>query len=327
MINVNKIDVLANLSTDMKKVLAKQEELSKDVFVTEGKTFDDLRRDYISNRKFWNKGGPTVEKTEDHIINTRHGDIKVRFYYPNTSLNNPCIVYIHGGGFVVGNLDTHNRIMRTIATYSEAVVIGVDYTLSPEAKFPRAIEEIADTIEYIRKHSKEFGINKDIMGIAGDSGGANLSLVVSNYLRDEYNDNSFIKTLLLYYGSFGLTDSASIRSLGGPWDGLSIADLNYYLTLYVNDISQREHKYINCYNADLKKSMPACYLACGDMDPLLDDNRLLYEVLTRNGVTAKYTELKGLLHSFIHYAEMLDDAVKVLKESCEFFKQNNNVRY
>lgn len=238
----------------------------------------------------------------------------------------PAIVYVHGGGFVLGNLETHDRICRVLAHDADAIVIAVDYHLSPEAKYPSAVEEVAFALEHLHNHGDYYGVDGDHLAMAGDSGGAHLNLASTLYLREEKGDASFVKCLLLYYGWFGLQDSASMRLLGGPWDGLTEEDWQYYLKLYAQDPAElASERYANLFLNDLSHDMPACYIAAAEFDPLKDDSRCLFEICKQYGIPCEYEVFKGTIHAFLHYTRKLDAAKDALEHGATFFRQTLGV--
>ena len=317
---LNKVDVFSKMTEDMKRVLDKQEELSQSAFATDV-GFSEMRENYIKERTFWNEGGPDVTKIVNDYISGPHGEIPVRYYYPIENDNMPAIIYIHGGGFVVGSLDTHDRIMRIIANKTKAVVVGVDYKLSPEAKFPVALEECVAVAEYIHENGSNHSIDGQKIVFAGDSGGANLSFAANLYLRDEKKDNSYIKGMLLYYGAYGLKDSISMRLLGGPWDGLTKSDLDYYYDCYIRNEDDKESKYFNCFNADLSYGIPPSYIASAELDPLIDDSKLLANIMKNSGQTYLYEEFTGVIHAFLHHSRILKDAELAMENGAKFIKE------
>ncbi|MCT4563824.1 MAG: acetyl esterase [Maledivibacter sp.] len=317
----NKLNVFSRMTKQMKEVLRIQDERAKDAFVT-GDDFDELREAYVIERKYWNEGGPSVENIRNMTINGPHGDIPIRIYYPNKKSINSCCVFIHGGGFVVGNMDTHDRIMRTLSNYADVAVIGIDYRLSPENKFPVALEECVALVEYLHNYGENHGIDGNNISLAGDSGGASLSLATTLFLRNKKEDISYITSLILYYGGFGLKDSMSMRLFGGPWDGLTRKDINYYCNCYVKNEGDKDNPYLDCLSADLTYGIPSTYICVGDLDPLLDDSLALEKILTENGIKCKCDVYKGLLHSFLHYSKILEEAKDALKKGAEFMKEN-----
>ena len=331
---MNKLDVLNLISPQMKEILAMEDQLGGDANDTSC-GFEQMRENYVAGRRYWVQGGPEMAETLDRELAGPHGSFKVRFYYPTEEAKAayeshagllPAIVYVHGGGFVLGNLDTHDRICRVLAHDADAIVMAVDYHLSPEAKYPSAVEEVAFAREHLHNHGDYYGVDGDRLAMAGDSGGAHLNLASTLYLREENGDASFVKCLLLYYGWFGLQDSASMRLLGGPWDGLTEEDWQYYLKLYAEDPAKlASERYANLFLNDLSRDMPACYIAAAEFDPLKDDSRCLAEICKQYGVPCEYEVFKGTIHAFLHYTRKLDAAKDALEHGATFFRQTLGV--
>ena len=317
---INKQNPYPLLSEGMRRVIDYQAENAKDAFVTDC-TWDELRAKYVQERRFWNEGGPEAYKTVETTVEGPIGPVPVRIYYPDAAPTHHAVVFIHGGGFTVGSVDTHDRMMRCVMESSGCAVIGVDYHLAPEAKFPIPLYESAAVIRHFHEHGEQFGILPDRMAIGGDSGGANLALAANLYLRDAFGGNDYISALLLYYGSFGMMDSASYRLFGTELDGMRKADMAYYISCYLDpEAHDEENPYFVTLNNDLTHGVPATYLCCGDLDPLLDDSRALEHILRVHGVRTQFEIVPGALHAFMHYGRMMDEAVQCLKHSGEFFK-------
>lgn len=327
---MNKLDVLSLIDPQMKAVLAKEDELAGDANDT-NVGFELLRENYVVGRAYWCEGGPVMAKQVDAAIVGPHGDIPVRYYYPTEETvaacvdgrpESPAIVYVHGGGFVLGNLDTHDRICRVLAQNAGVVVAAVDYRLSPEAKFPSAVEEVAAVASYLHEQGARHGVDGERLSFAGDSGGAHLGLAATMYLRAERGGSGFVKCCLLYYGWFGLADSSSMRLLGGPWDGLTEADWQFYRQLYANDPAELERSpYANLFLNDMTRDMPACYIAAAEYDPLRDDSATLAAICEQYGVPSRYEVFEGVIHAFLHYTKMLDAANDALEHGASFYRQ------
>ena len=316
----NKLDIFSYMTKEMKEVLEVQKELAKDGFST-GDDFAILREEYEKERKFWNEDAPELSKVFDKTIEGPHGDISIRFYCPNEKKINRCAIFIHGGGFVVGSPNTHDRMIRFFAKDSDCLVVAVDYRLAPEYKFPVAIEECARVVEYLRANANEYGVDKDSISLAGDSGGANLCLATTLYLRDREDDISYIKSLLLFYGLFGLKDSPARRVLGGTWDGLTKEDLEYYESCYLRNEEDKTHPYYDCLNADLSYNIPPTYLAIADLDPLMDDSYALEKILKEHKVPCEVETYKGMLHAFLHYTKLIPEANEAIKSAANFLNR------
>lgn len=314
----NKLPVWDLMSDQMRAVVEKSAELAPTANDTSG-GFEAMRTAYTTERRYWNQGGPEMEKTTDTIVSTPAGEVAVRFHYPSTATVNPVLIYIHGGGFILGNLDTHDRIMRILANESGATVVGVDYALSPEAKFPTALYQCAWLAAHLHIEGAQYNIDPNQMGFAGDSGGALMSLASYLFLRNEIGDASYIRALLLYYGMYGLRDSVSRRLLGGSWDGLTEEDLKYYMDCYLANPDDLRSPYVDCLSADLSQ-VPPCFILGAELDPLLDDSAALAAILTRHGRTHTHVIYPGVIHAFLHNSRHLYAAHEALYQGACFFR-------
>ncbi|WP_253724460.1 acetyl esterase [Sporosarcina sp. HYO08] len=315
---MNKLDAYKMMTPKMREVLKKQAELVGDAFSTDV-TYEEMRDNYTKERKYWNAGGPEPQRTVNVEVEGPHGTFATRIHYPKKRTGKGAIVFIHGGGFTVGNLDTHSKVMRLLMEEAESVVIGIDYHLAPEYQYPVQVEECAFLVEWLRSRAEQYEIDPNDIALAGDSAGANLSLATVLYLRDQQKDISSIRALLLYYGTYGLTDSTSFRLLGGDYDGLRREDLNAYLKMYIGG-ENGDLRYFDCVSNDLTEGIPPCYIACGEVDPLRDDSRLLYEMLTHYEQKAVLEEFKGMIHAFLHYSCMLPEATEAIRNGANFYK-------
>ena len=322
---VNKLDPRLKLSEGMRKVIEWQDAHAKGAFDT-GCSYEEMRRRYVEERRFWNEGGPEAAKTVETTVEGPIGPVPVRIYYPDAAPQHHAVVFIHGGGFTVGNNDTHDRMMRSIMASSGCAVIGVEYHLSPEAKFPIPMYECAAVVRYFHESGAQFGILPDRMAIGGDSGGGKLSLATNLYLRDAFGGNDYISALLLYYPGLGLTDGVAHRLQGSELDGMRRCDLDAYKNNYMPEGADMENPYYQIVNADLTHGMPATYLCCGDLDPLLDDSNFLATVLSDRGVPVQLDVVPGVLHAFMHYGRMMPEAVECLEHSGAFFKAQLNAQ-
>ncbi|MFD1507588.1 acetyl esterase [Georgenia yuyongxinii] len=308
-------DVLPLLTEPMREVLRIQSR--QNVGSTRETTPAEQRRQYAAERAYWNEGGPTMAETVDDLVAGPHGPLTVRWHRPEGAVRS-VIVFIHGGGFVVGGLDTHDRIMRALAADSGAVVVGVDYSLSPEAKFPQAVHECAAAARHVAERAHEHGVAEGAISLAGDSGGASLALAATLLLRDQGGPE--VESLLLYYGMYGLVDSRSRRRLGNEWDGLTPSDLEFYLKAYTSGSQDLADPYLDCLGADLSFGLPPTYLLAATLDPLLDDTLALMDALEEYGVPHQLRLVDGVLHGFLHYSRLLPEAVEALAEGAAFHR-------
>ena len=320
----NKIDVLSRISPQMSAVLAQEDALAGDANDTSA-GFAQMRENYVAGRAWWNEGAPELACVVDDAVEGPSGAIAVRRYYPRplaAGETSPAIVYVHGGGFVLGNLDTHDRICRILAERAGVPVVAVDYRLSPEARYPSAVREAAAVASFLHREGAGWGIDGGRLAFAGDSGGAHLGLAATLYLREECGGADFVRCLLLFYGWFGLTDSASMRLLGGPWDGLAEEDWQFYMGLYAeNPETLAQEPYANLFLNDLTRDVPACYIAAAEFDPLRDDSACLAAICEQYGIPCRYEVFEGVIHAFLHYTKMLDVANDALDHAVAFYRE------
>lgn len=304
------------------RVLEMQAEYA-DAFDTQAGSYEEMRAAYREERKMWNSGGPEMAETIEYKIPYEGYTVPVRLLRPVKAEKLPVIFFMHGGGFVEGDNDTHGLVQRKLAAYSGCAVMGIDYSLSPEVKYPVAIEECVAVCKYVTEHAEEYGIDPDKIGFAGDSGGANMSMGVCMHLRDDGFDMSRIKGNILYYGPYGLKSSISRSYHGGLWDGMREEDLEFYWEIYLGKgVDQLDCPYFDILVNDLTHDVPPCFLVTAELDPVRDDSKVLYEILKNNGIQAEYHEYKGALHAFIHYSKVMDDAEDALRRGAHFFAHN-----
>lgn len=297
-------DIVDSMSAQMKEVLAVQAHRAE--FCTRAgedaaATFTGdcptpreivvMRAAYRAERTFWNEGGPRMHRTVDEHILAAGVEVPIRIHYPTAEAIVPAIVFLHGGGFTVGDLDTHDRIMRVIAASSGAAVIGVDFSLAPEARFPQALDETVGVIDHLVHYGHTFGIDGRRLIVAGDSAGAMLTMGAAILLRDDPESvgaatDSFaaLRCLIMFYGGHGLNDSASRRLFGGHWDGMSPADLAALRSMYLTSVDQLHLPVVNHLDADLS-GLPPVFITVAGLDPLRDDSRALSVRLRRAGTS------------------------------------------
>lgn len=312
----NKINVLDLISPEMQSVMRFYAENPSPAPLDA--TYNGMRQAYIEDRKYWNSEAPTMHSIHDIQVPTKYGNILTRIFQPIESPS-ATLFYLHGGGFILGNLQTHERIMLLLALYSGCTVIGVDYSLSPEARYPQAIEEISMVYQYYQQNAEQYNINMQQTGCAGDSAGAMLSLASVLWLRDNVIECANIKAVLLWYGLYGLQDSISRRLYGGEWDGLQKQDLEDYDNAYLGEAGDREAPYYCLFNNDLTYGIPPCYIASAEFDPLLDDSLALFRTLDANDIPCEYKMYPGTLHAFLHYSRMMQISDEAIRDGANYF--------
>jgi acetyl esterase len=261
---------------------------------------DEARAVAEAVRAPWRAGGPAMARTEERLAPTSSGEVKVRIHDPGVASPAPALIYLHGGGFTLFSLDTHDRLMREYAAAGAFVVVGVDYPLSPEARYPRALDQIVEVVDWLRGPAAgALGVDPDRIAIGGDSAGANLSLAAALRLRDRGSPGA-LRALLLNYGAFGAPCSdASEAAFGGPTAVLNRAEMDYYMANYLGAADAlAADPYARPYLAELA-GLPPAFLAIPDRDVLAEQSRDMAGRFRSAGVPVEAREYAGATHSFL----------------------------
>lgn len=262
----------------------------------------------------WRKGGPVIP-ARDIAVPTQHGEVRVRLFAP-PELHRPAptLIYLHGGGFAVFSLETHDRIMREYAA-AGMVVAGVDYSLSPEARYPVALEETVSVIDWLAEHGAGEGVDPARLAIGGDSAGANLSLAAALTLRDRERPSP-LRALVLNYGFFDIDrDTHSNALYGGPDELLTTEELAGYMADYIRHEADLRDPLVQPSLARLHDLPPSLHIVA-ECDPLADSCREMAARMLREGSRAELHVFKGATHSFL-------EAVSVSSQARSAFARTN----
>ena len=305
------------LDPQMIAVMEKRATLTGKAGDLAGLTLDEIRNAYNTERAWWNEIKPRMHEVLNTSVAGPVRDIPIRIYKPTDLTQTSTLVYLHGGGWVVGNLDTHDRVMRLLADFSGARVVGVDYALSPEYRFPVAINEVRAVIEWLQVRGESYGLDSSRLGIGGDSAGANMAVAVTQLCHQQNVD--IIEFLLLYYGAYGLTESASWQQYGNTEFEFTPEEKEFYLKSYLSDTEERSDPRFKVLNGNIDL-LPTTFIAAAECDPLQDDSTALYQAMRAAGRPAILKIYRGVLHSFIHYSRMLDKASEALRDGANALK-------
>lgn len=245
----------------------------------------------------FNDGQPAVARVEDVIIAGPGGGLRLRFYGPEGAAGRGAVLYIHGGGWFACNVDTHDRMLRSLADETGVSVVGVDFRLSPEHPFPAAFDDCRAAWNWLQDHAAELSIDAARVAVAGDSAGANLALALTVALRDACTVMPAGGALL--YGCFapGL-DTESMRSFGAGGYGLTAERMAWYWDNYLGPAKADPPVLATPLHADLA-GLPPQFLGIAEADTVADDSRLLFARLHAAGVPATLTVWRGAAHGFL----------------------------
>lgn len=273
-----------------------------------------MRERFNEDVSGWNLDLPDMHNIEDFQIETEAGLVPVRLYDPvsrNTQL--PCLVFIHGGGWIVGDLETNERTMRLLAIRSGIRVLSVDYPLAPENKFPAGLDACVAVTRWVYRNGRDWGINPDRLGVGGDSAGGNLALATALELRNA-GENWLKLGLMIYPALSPHADTESHQSFGQGEFGLGTDAMHYFWSEYLADASQRNDPRAVPLLADMH-SMPPMYIVTAGLDALTDDSRALEQKLKESGIEVNHRHYPGMIHGFFSMALFLDVAEKAVTEA------------
>jgi acetyl esterase len=260
----------------------------------------------------WTRGGPAMQKTWNIDVPTRHGSVRVRIHKPSAGVL-PALVYLHGGGWTVFSIDTHDRLMREYAARSGCTVAGVEYALSPERKFPTPLEQVVDVIEWLGRQGADFGIDARKLAIGGDSAGGNLSIAACLSLRDAGKPRA-ISAMLLNYGAFTTECSAdACARYGGPEYMLTCAEMAQYWRNYQRTEADASDP-LMCPLLARLEGLPPAFLTIAECDILAEQSLDMAQRLRKAGVRTTSVVYPGASHSFLEAMSISSLSTRALAE-------------
>ena len=271
-------------------------------------------------RARWRAGGPAMQRTVDLAAPTPTGSLPIRLYDPGSPAPGPALIYLHGGGFTLFSIETHDRLMREYAAAGNFRVIGVDYPLSPEAPYPRALDQLVSLAKWLDGgEAGKLGVDASRIAFGGDSAGANLALATTLRLRDE---GAVLrpKALLLNYGGYGAVCSDESEALyGGPDAVLNRAEMDYY---YANDLGERRtdpDPYARPILASLE-NLPPAFLVIPQCDVLTEQSLTIAARMEAAGGLVTSKVYPGATHSFLEAMSVAKVAREAIADSAAWLR-------
>lgn len=244
-------------------------------------------------RQPWRSGGPDMAETIE--LSLEESGKGLRIYRPTSDRVLPALIYLHGGGWSSFSLDTHDRLMREYAAQSGGAVIGVDYSLSPEVRFPVALDEIRVAVDWLHRHGAQHDITPESAIIGGDSAGANLALASAMRFRDE--GQSPFGGLLLNYGAFDERVRDSHGRYGGAEYMLTADEMDWFWRNYRGD-DRTVHPLATPLNGRFDQ-LPSAFFCIAQCDILADENHEVAARIKRAGSPVEVQVYEGATHSFL----------------------------
>lgn len=288
----------------------------------ENMNVETARENFLESRKSLKEIRVEVDSIKNCIINYNHLTIPIRIYTPEGIGPFPVLVYFHGGGFVLGNLDSVDNLCRYLCKYSERVVVSVDYRLAPENPYPAAIEDAISSICWINDNKDKINATSSNIAVAGDSAGGNLAAQAAILLRD--SKEIIINSQWLFYPWLDFRLDSKSHELYGEGYNLTTKELEWYMSLYLPpNIDKNSPSVSPLFQKDLRE-LPDSFIVTAQYDPLQDDGAQYAIALLEAGNSVDYTCIKSLTHSFLNMTGEIDEAKEVLYQIATKMKQRNN---
>ena len=276
---------------------------------THTQTPEAARQYYRERRYLTQPEAPAVALVQDLVATVAHGTIALRLYRPAGSALDallPALVFFHGGGWVIGDLDTHDVLCRELANGSGCSVVSVDYRLGPEQRFPAAVDDCIAATVWAQRNAAALGIDGTRLAVGGDSAGGNLAAVVAIALRD--SGEVALDYQLLIYPATDMRRTAPSHTTNAQGYLLTADTMAYFHDHYIDDTQHdTDWRASPLLHQDLGKLPPALVLTAG-YDPLRDEGLAYAQRLSDAGNRATHICFERQIHGFITMGRVIDEA-------------------
>jgi acetyl esterase len=277
----------------------------------------EARAFYLERRAATQPAPPPVAEVRALVADGPHGAIPMRLYSPLGAAADaalPALVYLHGGGWVIGDLDTHDVLCRSLANGAGCAVVSVDYRLGPEYRFPAAVDDAIAATRWVHGQAASLGLDAARLAVGGDSAGGNLAAVVAIVARDA--GDLPLAFQLLVYPATDMRRGHPSHEANGQGYLLTTDSMRYYHDHYIDDARHDlDWRASPLLHTDLSRLPPALVLTAG-FDPLRDEGMAYAEALTAAGNRAAYVCFERQIHGFITMGKVLDEANTAVALCC-----------
>ena len=265
-----------------------------------GMSIDDLRKGLLLDNELTGEG-PRNIITSNTVIKNRLGqNIDSRIYRNPNIKTDKTLLYLHGGGWVSCDIDTHDTFCKYLTNYGDVNVISINYRLAPENKYPAALEDIEDVIDWIHdEHNKELQTNSNFIGIAGDSAGGNLTAAISLKMRDIGKDNISLQ-VIIYGAVSGDTTSESYKQYGDSPYRLKKETMEWFWQQYIPSKPDIPVEYLEPIKAKDFKNLPNALIFTSEHDVLRDEAEEYAGILKNNNNSVYLKRFDNLPHGFVN---------------------------
>jgi acetyl esterase len=254
----------------------------------------------------------SVKRVEDRNIPGPGGDIPIRLYYPSGDAPFPVMVYFHGGGWVIGDLDTHHAFCHALAKAGNCLVVSVDYRLAPEHRYPSAVEDAYAATRWVAENVEAIQADPDRFAVCGDSAGGHLAAVVSMMARDRKGPRIDLQILIYPITDCSFDTTSYIENKEGY--NLTRDLMIWFWNHFLNDESEADDPYVSPLREQNLSGLPQALILTAEYDPLRDEGEAYAKKLQEAGVKVTLSHYPGMIHAFIRMTAQLDKAKEALDE-------------
>jgi acetyl esterase len=257
-----------------------------------------------------------VASVEDIEVPGPDGPLPARVYRPESERPVPTVVLFHGGGWVIGDLETHDNMARSICRDCAAVVVSVDYRLAPEAPFPAAVDDALAATRWAAEHLSDLG-GDDRLAVAGDSAGGNLAAVVSQQLRDAGGPP--LAAQFLVYPATDVTGEYASRAENGEGYFLDLPTMGWFMGHYAPDPALHTDPRVSPLRHEDLTGLPPAVVVTAELDPLRDEGEAYATALAAAGVPVEVRRFDEMIHGFFDMGSFSPGAQAAVAEACAAF--------
>ncbi len=277
-------------------------------------------------RAFYDIGGPMldlqpapgVDRVEDIHLPARDGHpMPARLYAPRSAVALPVLLYMHGGGFTVGSLGTHDVLCRQLSRLGHCAVVSLDYRLAPEHRFPTAVHDSWDALQWLHQHGPRLGLDPKRVAVGGDSAGGTLAAVCALMARDAALPLRL--QLLFYPGCVAHQDTDSHRRFAEGFM-LDKETVDWFFDHYI-DRAKRDDWRFAPMNAPDHAGLAPAWLGLAECDPLVDEGVQYADTLRMAGVPVDLEIYRGVVHGFITMGRAIPDALQAHADAGQALRQ------
>jgi acetyl esterase len=262
-----------------------------------------------------------VGRLEERDIPGPAGPMRARFYWPKgVGGAIPAVLYFHGGGHVIGSLDSHDGTARNLCQGAGALIVSLDYRMGPEHRFPAAVEDSWTALQWLHANAAALGADPARLAVAGDSAGANLAAVVALMARDKGGPALRLQLLVYPVGDYNLTGESYQRYATG-YGPLTRDAMVWFQRYYLNSVADADDWRASPLRAKSHAGVAPAFIVLAECDVLLDDGRRYAEALRRAGVPVQAKEYPGMIHAFFGMAPSVDVAVEAQADASAALKR------